>query len=163
MKKLQPIFEKTYYYPTFFDNSTKDKKDTGDYNGTLLTRTYTIKRYTNGVRLSQKTNVVSFSGLNRSEMRKDLISKIKGMSELSKEADEDRTYVPPKVSKKLEELKTKPMKHQKRHKQTTGDRINFIASAIENAKQKTIDKIHSRLQEMSPQDIQQLARIIKVK
>ena len=55
------------------------------------------------------------------------------------------------------------MKHQKRHKQTTGDRINFIASAIENAKQKTIDKIHSRLQEMPLQDVQQLARIIKVK
>ena len=163
MKKLQPIFEKTYYHPTFFDNSRKDGKNTGDYSGTLITRTYMIKQYASGVRLSQKTNVISFSGVNRSEMGKDLESKIKGMKEFSEEADGNRTYIPPEVNKKLKELKTQStMKNQKKHKQTTGDSINLITSAIENVKQKTIDKIYSRLQEMSPQDVQQLSRIIKV-
>ena len=161
-KKLQPIFEKTYYHPTFFDNSTKDGKDTDNYSGTLLTQTYTIKQYASGVRLSQNTNVISFSGVNRSEMRKDLKSKIKGMNELSEKADGNRAYIPPEVSKKLKELKTQPMKNRKKHKQTMGDSINLITSAIENVKQKKIDKIYSRLQEMSPQDVQQLARIINL-
>lgn len=157
MKKKLPIeYEKTFYHSTFFDNSIKNGKDTGDYSGSLLVKTFTIKNYSSGPRVLQKTDVIEFGGKNREEMLEDLERKIDGLSELK---SEESGFVPKEVEKKLQELKSEKSSMKKK---TTGDSINLIVSAVENTKQKTIDKIHSRLQEMSPSDVQHLARIMKI-
>ena len=49
----------------------------------------------------------------------------------------------------------------KKEEEKTARMLISISGMVEKAKQKTIKKIVKRLNEMSPNDVQQLARIIK--
>ena len=103
---IKASLEKTYYEPTYLDNSHEYRtgKETGDWSGVLITREYTIKKYVNGIRLFTNRSVKGFSGRDEFEMRRNLKKSIKGMSELPKE-NAERDYVPPYIERKLEKFK----------------------------------------------------------
>ena len=87
MKTAPILFQKTYYYPTYFDNSVSRRGEkTGDYSGVLLTRTYVIKKYKNGNHLIDENDAISFSGRNKREM----IAALKKVVEDKEEYDFDR-------------------------------------------------------------------------
>lgn len=99
--KAKILFQEKYYYPTYFDNSFRDRKKTGDWSGVLLIKGFIIKQYKNGKRLITNTDAITFRGRNKSEMLNDLQNKISGMKELPAEADEDHNFVPKRIKKLL--------------------------------------------------------------
>jgi len=103
---MKLLLEKTYYEPTYLDNSRERRtgKETGDWSGTLFTREYIIKEYTNGVRLLINKSIKGFSGRDKFEMIRNLKKSIKGLAEFPKE-DVERVYIPPYIERKLKKFK----------------------------------------------------------